>query len=178
MTELKTKQELLAALKDARERVSAWFEAIPASDFFTRQADAWSASDNMDHLIRAHKPIVTAFKMPRLALQGMFGKSDKASMSYETLCGVYLDAIKKGAVASGNYLPEQQEPKDAEAQKQAILQDWASASGALIAQAEKWREEELDQYQLPHPILGKLTIREMLFFTIYHNLRHARQEGD
>ena len=26
--------------------------------------------------------------------------------------------------------------------------------------------------------LGKLTLREMLFFTIYHNLRHASQEGD
>jgi len=36
----------------------------------------------------------------------------------------------------------------------------------------------VDQYQLPHPVLGKLTIREMLFFTIYHNLRHASQAGD
>jgi len=48
----------------------------------------------------------------------------------------------------------------------------------LVSVAEKWNEDELDQYQLPHPILGKLTIREMLYFTIYHNLRHASQEGD
>jgi hypothetical protein len=28
------------------------------------------------------------------------------------------------------------------------------------------------------PLLGKLTIREMLYFTIHHNLRHASQEWD
>lgn len=39
-------------------------------------------------------------------------------------------------------------------------------------------EDELDQYELTDPILGKLTIRELLCFTIYHNLRHANQEGD
>jgi hypothetical protein len=36
----------------------------------------------------------------------------------------------------------------------------------------------LDEYLLPHPLIGKLTIREILYFTIYHNLRHASLEGD
>jgi hypothetical protein len=28
------------------------------------------------------------------------------------------------------------------------------------------------------PLIEKLTIREMIFFTIFHNLRHASREGD
>jgi uncharacterized damage-inducible protein DinB len=36
-------------------------------------------------------------------------------------------------------------------------------------------EEELDRYLLPHPLLGKLTMREMLYFTIYHVTHHHRQ---
>ena len=48
----------------------------------------------------------------------------------------------------------------------------------LVSTTEKWQENDLDRYQLPHPLLGKLTIREMLYFAIYHNLRHASQEGD
>jgi uncharacterized damage-inducible protein DinB len=31
----------------------------------------------------------------------------------------------------------------------------------------------LDRLRLPHPALGKLTVREMLFFTIYHNIHHV-----
>jgi hypothetical protein len=26
---------------------------------------------------------------------------------------------------------------------------------------------------LPHPLLGKLTVREMLFFTLYHQRHHV-----
>jgi hypothetical protein len=58
------------------------------------------------------------------------------------------------------------------------VDQWSKASKELILVAEKWDEGELDQYQLPHPTLGKRTIREMFYFTIFHNLRHASQEGD
>jgi hypothetical protein len=36
-----------------------------------------------------------------------------------------------------------------------------------------WPEESLDQLQLPHPLLGKIIIREMLFFTLYHHGHHV-----
>ena len=31
---------------------------------------------------------------------------------------------------------------------------------------------DLDAVLLPHPLLGKLTVREMLFFTVYHVQHH------
>ena len=179
MAEYKTKLEVILALRESGKRASAWFFDIPAADFFTRQADAWSASDNLDHLIKAVKPITRALKLPKFTLQAMFGKPEKVSMTYEELCKVYRDEIAKGAKASGRYLPDQQTPlEEAEKQKKELLGQWSRASGDLVSAAEKWEEKDLDQYQLPHPIIGKLTIREMLYFTIYHNLRHASQEGD
>ena len=35
-------------------------------------------------------------------------------------------------------------------------------------------DAELDLYQLPHPALGNLTIRELLSFTIFHIEHHTR----
>lgn len=37
----------------------------------------------------------------------------------------------------------------------------------------KWSDKALDSYLLPHPLLGKMTVREILFFTLYHNLHHV-----
>lgn len=110
----------------------------------------------------------------------MFGKPEKSSLTYEELCQIYRDELAKGAQASGRYLPNQENPiaEGTEEKKKEYLNQWANVSRELVSIAEKWDENELDQYQLPHPILGKLTIREMLFFTIYHNLRHASREGD
>ena len=42
----------------------------------------------------------------------------------------------------------------------------------LIAKIEKQTESDLDKYILPHPLLGKVTLREMLYFTIHHNEHH------
>jgi hypothetical protein len=152
---------------------------MPANEFFTRHGDVWSPSDNVDHLIKAVKPIAKALKLPKITLQAMFGKPDKASMTYEELCQIYRDEIARGAKASGRYLPHQETPvDDAEDRKKTLLEQWSKANVELVSIVEKWDESELDRYLLPHPLIGKLTIREMIFFTIYHNLRHASLEGD
>ena len=178
MTEIATKIELINALMDANQRVTKWFTEVPAGVFFIRQGEVWSASDNVDHLIKSHKPLARALKLPKFTLQAMFGQPEKPSMTYEELCQIYRDAIAKGGQAFGRYLPNQQSPANPEIAKSGLLNQFSKASAELVSAAEKWKENELDEYLLPHPLIGKLTIREMLFFTIYHNLRHASQEGD
>jgi hypothetical protein len=59
-----------------------------------------------------------------------------------------------------------------------LVNKWRRAAGALVDSIKNWQEQDLDRYLLPHPILGKLTVRELLFFTIYHDMRHMSPEGD
>jgi molybdopterin synthase catalytic subunit len=40
--------------------------------------------------------------------------------------------------------------------------------------AQKCSEKDLDYYVIPHPLIGKLTLREMLFFCIYHVQHHHK----
>jgi uncharacterized damage-inducible protein DinB len=179
MTENATKIQLINMLTVSNQRVIDWFTAMSAEDFFSRYGDAWSASDNVDHLIKSHRPLAKALKLPKITLRAMFGKPGKASISYDELCQIYREEIAKGAQASGRYLPNQETPDSgAETKHRELVEQFSKASTELVAVIEKWEDKELDDYLLPHPILGKLTIREMLFFTIYHNLRHASLEGD
>ena len=179
MKEINTSPELFSELRDANRRVTKWFTEIPAEEFFTRHGEIWSASDNMDHLIKSHRPISQALKFPKFTLQAMFGKPERRSKTYEEICEIYRAEIAKGAQASGRFLPEQQSPAEStEEKKGELLEQWSKASTELVLVAGKWNDSELDGYLLPHPLIGKLTIREMLFFTIYHNLRHASQQGD
>jgi hypothetical protein len=57
-------------------------------------------------------------------------------------------------------------------QQPALVQSISNEIKWLSEKLNKFTEEELDKYILPHPLLGKLTIREMMFFTIYHVLHH------
>ena len=38
----------------------------------------------------------------------------------------------------------------------------------------EWSEEDLSSYVIPHPILGKFSVREMLYFTIFHTTHHYK----
>jgi hypothetical protein len=177
--EIKTRSDLITSLQESGQRAESWFLEIPARDFFTRQGEDWSASDNVDHLIKAVQPVAKALKLPKFTLRAMFGKPQKKSLSYEELCHLYRREISKGAQASGRFLPDQDNPAGhVEKKQQELVAKFSKAGAELVSALEKWDEEHLDEYLLPHPILGKLTVREMLFFTIYHNLRHASLEGD
>jgi len=43
----------------------------------------------------------------------------------------------------------------------------------IAAALDGWSERALDRLRLPHPALGKLTVREIVLFTLYHNIHHA-----
>ena len=43
---------------------------------------------------------------------------------------------------------------------------------AVHTTTHSWGELALDRYRLPHPLLGRLTVREMLLFTLYHSVHH------
>lgn len=172
------KSELLSGLNDSNQRVLSWFAGIPANTFFQLEGEVWSSSDNLDHLIKSHKPIAMALKLPKFTLRAMFGLANQPSRSYEAVCVVYKETLASGGVASGRFLPDRQSSENPEVAKTELLNQFSKASADLALVAKKWNEEDLDGYLLPHPLIGKLTIREMLYFTIYHNLRHASQEGD
>lgn len=178
MTEISSKVQIISSLKDSGQHAQNWFEAVPADHFFTRQGETWSASDNVDHMIKAIKPITKALKLPKMALQTLFGKPVNLSRSYEEICRIYSDEIAKGAKASGTFLPKQETPDTPEEKKEELLGQLSMELDKLLSAIEKWEENDLDEVQLPHPIIGKITLREILFFTIHHNLRHARPEGD
>jgi len=44
----------------------------------------------------------------------------------------------------------------------------------LCKQLLDYSEQDLDELILPHPLLGKLTLREMMYFTMYHVLHHHK----
>jgi hypothetical protein len=178
MSNIYSKNEIIFSLQDSAQHAQGWFNEIPADQFFTRQDPNWSASDNVDHMIKAVKPITKALKLPKMALQTLFGKPVNLSRSYEEICRIYSDEIAKGAKASGTFLPKQETPDMPEEKKEELLGQLSMELDKLLSAVEKWEENDLDEVQLPHPIIGKITVREMLFFTIHHNLRHASPEGD
>ena len=96
-------------------------------------------------------------------------------MRYADLRDHYVAAIHAGGQATGTYVPQVEAPPDAEQAKRDLLDKWYEVAARIPKALQGWTEAQLDKYTLPHPLIGKITVREMLFFTLYHNLLHANE---
>ena len=87
-------------------------------------------------------------------------------MSYDETILKYNNALSEGGKATGRYVPSLNK------KKKVLLRKYTKHVDRLNNTINKWKEEDLGKYLLPHPLIGKLTIREMLYFTIYHTAHH------
>ena len=125
----------------------------------------------------AVRPLVRALGLPKPALFVLFGPAFRPSRTFDEMVTVYRAKLAAGATA-GRFAPSTQEvpPREPEREtaRRKVRESWCETQRGLAAAAARWDERSLDRYRLPHPLLGKLTVREMLFFTLYHNAHHLR----
>lgn len=162
-----SREEILDALDRVAEESAAYWAAFSAPDFFAKISEAWSPADNVRHLAKSIRPVTKALRMPRLVLRVMFGAPRRESVPYDAFRERYLARLAAGGNA-GRFAPSQR----AVSARDEILAQHEQANRELRAAIARWPDAALDRHQLPHPLLGKLTVREMLFFTLYHQLHH------
>jgi len=168
------KADLITSFEKVHREVATYFLSIPLESFFKSPSDKWSPAENLLHLIKSVKPVTMAMKMPRWQLRLLFGKPQTASRRFEQIKETYQRTLANGGKAAGRFIPAIQEiPSPPDQYRNSLVQKWNATGESLLAILRSWQDENLDKYFLPHPLLGKLTIREMLFFTLYHDLHHV-----
>ncbi|PNY81097.1 DinB family protein [Deinococcus koreensis] len=158
-----TREELLDALAQTRNEVGAYLLALSPADFVDGSAERWSPAHVADHLIRSNAPVVRGLgARDRLPTRNPAG----SSRSYADLQTAYRAALAGGAKASGRFLPEPV------GDQTALVTRYESTLSDLIRALDDWSEADLDAYAMLHPVLGELSVREMLQFTLLHNRHH------
>jgi hypothetical protein len=145
-------------------------QSLHDDQLLTANPGKWNAIQLLDHIVRSVSPVSTAFGLPPFLLRLIFGTANRKSRSYEELVARYHDKLKAGGRASGRFVPP---PKTDSVEK--LSTDLTKIVQGLIKRIDRFTETQLDQLLLPHPLLGKLTLREMLYFTIYHVQHHEKQ---
>ena len=111
-----------------------------------------------------------AFSLPNFTLL-FLEKLNRETRSYEEMVEKYLQKLSQGAVATEKFMPEK---LSIENKKEDLIEELKHINNSFLKKVDDFTEEDLDKYLLPHPVLDKLTIREMLYFTIYHTLHHHK----
>jgi uncharacterized damage-inducible protein DinB len=164
------KDQILLESEKAFQQFTGFCTSVPDDIFFQQPGEKWSIAQNVQHLVTSTKTTTWAFALPKFMVRIVAGKPNRPSRTYEALVEKYKQKLAAGGKASGRYIPTGINDK---AGKIPLINNWQHATAAYMrAVKNKWREEQLDEYIVPHPLLGKITTRELCYFTIYHTLHH------
>jgi len=167
MEDKKFIQQLLA------QNAAAFVDFIaqqPEAKFLETPNGKWSVGQNLEHLIKSLAPVNQALLLPGFMLRLLFGTPNRKPRSYQELVDRYKQKLAAGGRATGRFVPA----TIAWPEKEKKIVAFKSQTETMSARLNSWREDQLDQYLLPHPLLGKLTLREMLFFSGYHIEHHLQ----
>jgi hypothetical protein len=162
------KPQIITALNEKVDAFNKYISPLNKEQFEVSPNGKWSAGQNLDHLIRAIKPLQIAYSLPKFVLSVLFGKTNRPSRTYDELVLKYKTKLTAGGKASKPFIPRAVSFE----KKGELIKKYAGQKQKLIAKIGKQSEADLDKYVLPHPLLGKVTLREMLYFTIHHNEHH------
>lgn len=126
----------------------------------------WSVNQNIDHINLSLTQLNKYFLLPKERIQSVLGLKSKAVVTMATFTLKLNQTLKTGVKSIKTFTPDfsSKNTKVLILKGQEIISDMVKA---LML----WTDEDLDTYNCPHPVLGKISAREMLYFTIYH-IRH------
>lgn len=164
------KQEIIDQLSAKHQLFADFVSGLSEADFSASKNGKWTAGQQVDHIQRGVSAVRSALAIPKFVPNLIYGSADRPSRNYDELVQIYLRKLAAGGKASGRFIPK----AIWFSHRTDLIRNLMTTVVALSKRVEKQTEDDLDKYLLPHPILGKLTFREMLLFTIYHVEHHHK----
>jgi hypothetical protein len=172
-----SREGLLESLREQENEIATFLDGLSVEELFADQGEHWSPAGHLRHLNKSVRAVARGLEQNKIVLLP-FGRSKSGSRTYDEVVSSYRQALDAGGTA-GPFGPSSKTPElSPEEWRAQIMEHWGSSSRRLRKAVLRWSESELDRYRLPHPLIGKLTLREMLFFTLYHNAHHARRVAE
>lgn len=148
-----------------------YLQGLNTDELEFRCQEKWSAREQLEHIVMCIKPVVQVFEMPKPLIKQNFGEEERKNRSYQELLDEYLQKLSVGGKAPIQYIPK----KDNTNQKDQLVASLKSLVDKLTLKLDGFEEYELESLVIPHPLLGKITLKEMLYNVIYHVQHHKNQ---
>jgi hypothetical protein len=166
------KEQIMKELKNNYTIFADFIFSFQPSDFLFSPANKWTAGEHAEHLLLSVTALEQALVLPKDQLIIKFGTNSRSSCSYDSLVDQYLKALKMNStILAGRFSPN----PVLFIQLPVLMNQLQQKIDLILLHLNRYDENDLDRLTLPHPLLGKLSLREMMYFMIYHARHH--QEG-
>ena len=132
----------------------------------------WTTGQHVLHLIQSLKPLNRALSMPKFILRYKFGKSNREVRDYKMVVSRYHDRLEQNRGVT--FGPSRNMKIPALEDKNYMIDQLQIENKKVQYMTRKWQDKDLDNLILPHPLMGRMPVREMLMWSAYHVEHHYK----
>jgi hypothetical protein len=164
-------EKIILRINENHQSFIDYISHLSKAEFEFRKGDKWTAGQHLAHIVLALKATLNVFSMDKSIIQQNFGRTERQSRSYEVLQSDYQKKTIGGGKAPIRFIPETITID----QEQSLIEKLTYLTKELGLQIGTFSEQELNSLLIPHPLLGDVTLREMLYNVAYHVEHHQLQ---
>jgi len=162
-------KEITSLLESTHDEINTFISTVDETAFLTSPTDKWGPGGHTIHLRKSIEPLSKILGKPRFVIRYLFGKPNRAGRDYVVVKEKYYGKLANvPAGVTSPFVPDENDVMN----HAKIVSDYKSEQLRLAKKMGKWKDKDLDRFILPHPLLGKITVREMLYFTDIHTKHH------
>ena len=164
-------KEAIAELIDEKHtQLIDWLYQQPEASWTDGPEGKWTTGQHALHLLQSIKPLNFALSMPKFFLKYKFGKANRPVREFDAIVKRYEERLEqaKGATYKGS----QNMKVPTISEKDYILNRLQTESKKLQYKTKKMSDKHLDSLILPHPLMGKMPVREIIMWTAHHVEHH------
>ena len=167
-----TKSEIVNLLKEKHQELFDLIENKNDEKWLYYPKGKWTLGQHVLHLADSMALLNKALRYPKFILKYKFGKSNRETRSYEMVVKKYQEKLAANQERAKQFNSALKTPtlKD----KLFLINKIKVQNNKLQQHTHKWKDKQLDTLLIPHPLMGKMTVREIIMWTAYHTEHHVK----
>lgn len=167
------KEEIVALLDKEHQRLVNWLKDQPEDNWKKGPEGKWTTGQQVLHLVQSLQPLNKALRVPKFILKFKFGKANRAIRDFDTVIQRYHDRLRENQGAAIQFNQNLKTPSIQE--RKQLIATLTREYSNLQKHTKKWKGYHLDTCILPHPLMGKMPIRELIMWSAHHANHHTNE---
>lgn len=164
------KENIINQLEETHQKLFNWLENHPEEKWMNGPEGKWTTGQHMLHLVNSCKLLNKALGYPKFLIKYKFGVSNREGRNYEAVAKRYDERLAESQEKAKAFNKDLATPSIKE--KKHLISSLQIQNKKLQYKTRKLKDRHLDTLLLPHPLMGRMTLREIIMWTDHHTKHH------
>lgn len=165
------KFEIADLLEIKHQDLFSWIENQPLDNWEKGPKEKWTTGQHILHLVNSLQLLNNALSYPKFILKYKFGTCNRPSRNYDAVAKRYQQKLMDNQDKAKIFNQKLEQPTLNE--REVLLTKFQIQQKKLQYKTKKIKNKNLDTLVIPHPLMGKMTIREIIMWTAHHTEHHT-----